>query len=309
MLNEKILLEEVKDHLVNNLCSLRHTFKRDGVLVARDEVVLFQSGEARPEFITYIPEEYENTKIDMRIRKRLAIEFINTYSLDQLKQEYFNVCENRQKQEDLQLEEYAKIIQLAEVLKDTLSKFTEVRPCRWTTGSQIVCEFRYNDYTHRQESKRQEIEIRITGEGYTINHKYSDSYTCKNDLYSFNSLQEMQEYINDTLYPLLDKVKAEADSRLQELYAEQERENKVYNILKQIRMSDNWYVLKSKRTYTAISGDTKFSLTSAVGKYVKPNYRNILNDIMDGKIEGFAEVENGIRPSKIDFKALQYTAF
>ena len=308
-MNEKMLLEEVKNNLVNSLCSLTHTFRHDGILIAGDEVILFQSEGVRPEFMTYIPEEYENTKIDMRIRKRLAKEFINIYPLEQLKQEYIKVCETRQQKEEMKQQEYIKIIELAEVLKDTLSKFTEVRPCKWTTGSQIVCEFRYNDYTYRQESKYQEIEIRIAGEGYTINHKYSDNYTCKNDLYSFNSLQEIQEYINYTLYPLLDKVKTEADSRLQELYDKQERENKIHEILKQIRISDNWYVLKSKKTYTAISGDIKFSLTSAVGKYLKPNYRNILNDIIDGKIEGFVEVKDGVRPSKIDFKALQYTAF
>lgn len=310
-MNEKMLLEEVKNNLVNDLCSLRHTFNREGMLVANDVTILFLSEGVRPAFITCIPDEYENTKIDLRIRKRLAKEFIELYSLDQLKQEYVNRLEREEKQAQEDENKRIELVSLYDAIQNNLSSFRRAEVKSYYSGlvkNEIVCEYMFSDYSYRSVNTIHTVKIQKHDASYKVVHEYSNGFTMETPEYIATTIDELIQNINN----VLDTIRIEelaAKARIDAKFKAEERERKINELLREIRMSDNWFILKGKRTYTAISGNTKFSLTSAMGKYVKPNYRNILNDILSGKIESYIEVVDGVRPSKIDFKALEYVAF
>lgn len=308
MLNEKDLLNKVHEDLICHSAALRKVFNfPNGELMAVEANIDYIVNGKRM-FITYIPYDYDGENIDLRIRKRLAKQFIEMYTLEKLKAEYIAELDKQEEEEKRQLEVFEKTKLLLEKLNKVLYRFKSAEAKMWATGSQIVAEYIYKDYTYRDINVSHTIEIRIAGNGYTVNHKYSNDIYSKNDLYNFNNLHELETFIIDTLYPIFDKAQAEAEERLEDHRKEQEKENQLERLLFDIASGKSWYVLKSKRTYTAISGSTKYSL-KAGGKFQNTNYKKVREDIKNGKIEAYAIVPNNEWADRKTYLELEYISF
>ena len=308
MLNEKMLLKEVHDNLICNSAALRKVFQFEGGELVQNGEKIDYVVAGKHMFITYIPYDFEGKDIDLRIRKRLAEEFLELHTLESLKAEYIVELDKQEEEEKKKLEVFEQTKKLAIQLKDVLSRFKRVEARQWTTGSQVIAEWSCKDYTYRYINVSHKIEVRIAGEGYSINHEYAkDGYT-KNDLYKFDSLQELEAFISNTLYPLFDKVQEEAQTRLQEQQRREEKDNEIERLLLDISSGKSWYILRSKRTYTAISGRKKYSMKGE-GKFQKANYTKVRDDIKNGKIEAYAVVPNNEWADRKTYLDLEYITF
>lgn len=302
-----MLLQEVHDQLVYHMGSLRKTYQ-EGQLMAIGENIDFVTPEGKRMFVTYIPYDFEGRDIDLRIRKRLAKEFLQAYPLEQLQKEYESELARKEKAENEKYNNYLQLQKDFTTLEDALSRFTKSECIEYASYPVIKAEYNYKDIYHRVENKNTTLEIKLNNGVYTATYSYcGDRYTTSKRE-AAGTLEEIKDFIISEVYTIIDTLQSEADTRIKEWELKQAKDNVIRDIVNEIRIGDSWYILKSKRTYTAISGNTKYSLKGE-GKFQKPNYSKILEDVKNGKIESYAIVPNREWADRKTYTELEYIPF
>jgi len=306
-MNEEKLLNDLMVNLTTSSCALNKTLQ-DGILTNNQSDIIFTTSEGNKIFISYIPyEDEEGKNIDLRIRKRLALEFINKYSLEFLKNEYEQHINSQIKKQEKAKIDYDHLYNFKNEIESILNRFSEIEVKQYSNfKSEIAARFNYIAFTYKRESEHEEILINKQDGKIIVNYSKveKEGYNHSTHNYIFNTTLEFKEFINN-LYLHFDELLKSANAKLDILKEKEVREQKANTLCWNIAHSNTWYILKSKKIYTAICSSTKYSLTSGIGKYYTPNYNRLQSDLIEGKIEGYY-ICDGIKASDVEFKNVSY---
>lgn len=294
------ILNEMYTNLVNEACTLRYTYQ-EGQLKVINEQIQFVNEEGKSYFITYVPYDYENEKIDLRIRKRLAEEFLKSYPLDLLKAEYKKSVEKENEKYEKMERDYHHL----ETLVDRFTMFDSAEAKDYNSYPCIALTCEWKDIEYKRLCTESEgYEVLKTDEGYRLQkHMNVLEYT------DFITLEDVLLHCN-TIIEGIENKKIEAKARLEEYEKEEERKSNIRLIVNTMSLNNNIYIVKSKNTITGYEGRFKYSLKKGgVGKFYKADYLKLSNDILNGKITHYIKLDKETDLYKLDLKTIEFIAF
>lgn len=292
------ILNDMMVDLTQYSCALRHTYA-EGELKAINEGVYFVTVDGKVNPVTFIPYDDESgNNIDMRIRKRLASEFTNTYTLEFLHAE-------RDKAIDLENKKNEKLKADYDYLSTIINKFTmfdKVELQAYANYPCITLETSWKDYEYRHCTQDKKYEMRIIDNGYRVQESYNRLEGA-----DFETLEETLEHCND-LVSNISKLKAEAEVRLKEREIIEDRERSIRTLCwNMARDKDNAYIVKSKSTYTVYRRGTRYSMKGE-GKYYNANYSKLESDMLNNKVTHYIKVNADFKRTDIDLNNTNFIA-
>lgn len=292
------LLNEVMQDLTQNTTSVRYTYQEGELKAGTDANISFINKQGKSYFVTYIPYDYDGNKIDLRIRKRLAGEFINTYSIQFLQTEYEKAIDLKNKKLDKLKIDYEHL----KALLDKFNMFDKAELKAYAQYPVIKLESSWKDFECRHKTVNKQYEVLKLENGYRIQEAYN-----RLDGSNFNSIDELLVYCS-SLVTEIEKSKQEAALRLQEQAKKEERENNIRNLCWNIaRDKDKAYIVKSKNTYTVYRRGMRYSMRGQ-GKYYSANYDKLESDMINGKITHYIKVDSDFKREDIDLKEIDFIA-
>ena len=292
-MNENII-EQKKDFIVNHSVVLNRTFTRDGVkkagqLIAHTGTVYFI--EENSEMKNYICsfEAYDNmTKIECN---RLAKNFVNTYSVEQLQDEYLTAIKQKAEAEQAFYKKADADMQTLTELSKKIPFDFSIFGCSIaidTSGAKMHYSNGKNiDYTTRDKWNYNgysiDFEVRIVeGNMYSVKLRAninSYAYThVENNIYSE---QELLTYLNKWAEIEAEQKRIIAD-KIQEDKRKMQAKINTMNFIDNILDNGKMLIIKTKKSATAFFGGdgryTKFSCKGE-GKFRHSSYDDIMEYI------------------------------
>lgn len=266
------IITEVKYKLIENSCALRHTFKVTetgaeklaGDLIAESDTILFKQ-DNKKHYIISIDDNYGHGNF----RNTLAKEFVKTFTLEQLQNEFietqnrkYNEALEQQKQAEIDKKYFTDIIEKLKII----SNIGEFHIGNWGSTKRLNWEI---DIRNNSIYKNQlHATIKIDRKDNILNVAYT---TCDNGVYyneNYNRIFTESKFINwytDIMQDINNKLEVIKAER-QAIDKQIDDEAKVYAFCRKVISSGNEYIFKTKQSAFCVRGRTKFALKGE-GKY------------------------------------------
>lgn len=288
--NHKDIIENEYHHLMEHSCTCRHLFdnecnRKQGILKADNGTVDFISN-GMIYFIAYFsPDELSISKIECN---RLAKEFVNIFTVEQLQQDYIKSCEKKEK-ERIEAERIRKIH--INFFKNRLLELKNILP---------IGEFQLNEYNgilkweYKNESLNSRypytterwffIEIEMLSENKFIvapTFFFGRGGSCSNEFRFECDYIELITYLkktfNERLNPSIEIAEAERKKIDDEI-------SKRFNLEGKLRKlcNGNVVIIKTgKNSYVCFNGFVEWTISKqSKGKIRRFNFYKMIDRIM-----------------------------
>lgn len=293
------LIYKEKDRCIKNSVALRHTFdtngdKIKGKLVNIKNAVYADLGSAsiRKPLIAY----FDDNNIHGTIRNNLAKEFCNTFTLDELQDDYLKELDNQaelEKQKEIKRKNDNKL--LTDILSDYSNKFKYYDEFEVKSYADETLKYHYrsdNDSDYRYKGLLFDIEISITDDNeYKIMADYYNGIDEKdivNCIYSKSELYSYLDKVSNKINIAIDNMLAEREVIDSQKQYEQELKYKCYDI---INDTAHTYVFKTKRGSFSINGSIRWS-NQGEGKFYRTNVDQLSKLLLSKNITTYACIDS-----------------
>lgn len=292
-MNKEKLFEELKENIKN----VRAIGIDEGKFMLSEDMTninILDVNTNKLYWATYIPYDFENEHIDLRIRKKLAKEFINTYTFTQIKSEFIEEqmqLENEIKFENENLPRLQNLkIKIDELLKNYYSRESEIS--YYQGYNKYILEFSCKKNKYQSEGFR----IALNKEKFQIMHTEKISITESEILEILKKLEpEFKEYKNEVDQEHLQrKIKA-----IKELT--------IGNFIYDLNIPKGKIIIfKNKNSYIAFTGNLRYALgTGKSGKYINCNKSKMEDIILNKNINEYVFAEDKLYTTE-ELKGFNY---
>lgn len=293
------LIYKEKDRCIKNSVALRHTFdtngdKIKGKLVNIKNAVYADLGSAsiRKPLIAY----FDDSNIHGTIRNNLAKEFCDTFTLDELQDDYIKELDNQaelEKQKEIKRKNDNKL--LTDILSDYSNKFKYYDEFEVKSYANETLKYHYrsdNDSDYRYKGLLFDIEISITDDNeYKIMADYYNGIDEKdivNCIYSKSELYSYLDKVSNKINIAIDNMLAEREVIDSQKQYEQELKYKCYDI---INDTAHTYVFKTKRGSFSVNGNIRWS-NQGEGKFYRTNVDQLSKLLLSKNITTYACIDS-----------------
>lgn len=266
-MNKELLFAEVKES-IKRTRSIK--LQNGQFTLLQDNTVIGVNAQDQVFYSCYIPYEFEGETINLRTRKALAQEFINTFNFLDLQNEYIAEEQVKELQFNKALEELPQLEELKNKLDNIL-------------GMYYARESSINYNTHRNAYV---LDVTVRKDKL-----HNDGWMISNKNNKFEVLFEQDNLtLEETIAHITKDInlyKAYAEEKYQQnILKEKELNNKIYvaNFVGGLKAPEGCIIIfKNKKSYFAWSGNYKYAIgTGKSGKFVKCDRYKIEDMILKG---------------------------
>lgn len=307
-------INEVKTHLLENSCAMRHTFSEideplRGKLYCKADSILFEAEDGnRPHLIVYLGDEYGHGNH----RNILCKQFIETFSLESLQNEFITVCERKQQEAITreQQKEIDKVYFENLILKlKNIADFGVFEIRNYNVGTVLKWEIktdRDNTYDYCFGRYWANFEANIVNGLIKIDFTIYGNGAGKTERLDGATESEFINFYTDKITECMEqynKVMTYRDEADRYRQAEHDLQNLCYRII----ASKKEYIFKTKKSAFCVRGKVKFSIRGE-GKYQNIDGVKLYNLIKEKNITEYAEVPENQAAYLNDLKTLEFKA-
>ena len=268
-MNKELIFNEVIESILSTRTLAR---VEKGELINKKAEIWINTIENKQVYLNYIPYSFKGENLHGNTRIKLAKEFINSYTFNDLKYMYNAKIDAIYKHRELEENNKYKLDNLIQELN--LNKFKEF------TSNDIEVKF-YNI-----ENGKYGIEFLLNSENYIdikiYNNNNYNGFTTKIDYkeVEFDEFTNTLERLYLSCKEYKDNKEAEARRKREEVMKKIEINEAIYNLYEKV--NDKIIILKTgKKTFTAFESGIRYSVGSGKsGKFYRCNlskFKDIIN--------------------------------